>query len=143
MRNTLLLLKYSRSRHLVEKLGEILDFICRSVPAASFVEWVQAIGVYVMTVNKSIDGEQYKQTLASILPTQFEPGSLADRLLIQGREEGREEGEKIGELVGKVQLLEELLGAKVTSKSDLLASDPEMLRDRVISLQEELRKRTN
>ena len=143
LRNTLLLLKYSRSRHLVEKLGEILDLICRSVPAASFVEWVQAIGVYVMTVNKNIDGEQYKQTLSSILPTQFEPGSLADRLLIQGREEGREEGEKIGELVGKVQLLEELLGAKVTSKSDLLASDPETLRNRVISLQAELRKRTN
>jgi len=84
-----------------------------------------------------VDGEQYEQTLSSILPTQFEPGSLADRLLIQGREEGREEGEKIGVLVGKVQLL----GATVTSKSDLLASDPETLRNRVISLQAELCKR--
>ena len=60
--------------------------IGRALPSASFAEWAQAIGVYVMTVNKSIDHEQYKQALASILPTQFESGSLADRLLIQGRE---------------------------------------------------------
>jgi hypothetical protein len=42
-----------------------------------------------MSVNKDIDSQQYKQTLKSVFPTQFEPGSLADRLLIQGREEGR------------------------------------------------------
>jgi predicted transposase/invertase (TIGR01784 family) len=147
LRNTLLLLKYSRSRQLLEKLREILELIRRSLPAARFEEWIKAIEVYIMTVNKNIDHEQYKQTLASILPTQFEPGSLADRLLIQGREEGelkgREEGEKIGELIGKIQLLEELLGGPVTSKSDLLASDPETLRNRVTSLQLELRKRTN
>ncbi len=51
-----------------------------------------------MTVNKKIDTQEYKQTLASILPVQFEPGSLADRLLIQGREEGREEGRKEGSI---------------------------------------------
>ncbi len=159
LRNTLRLLKYSRSRHLVEILREILELICRALPAASITEWAQAIGVYVMTVNKNIDYEQYKQTLASILPTQFEPGSLADRLLIQGREEGRkegreqgeltglkkgrEEGREEGELVGKVQLLEELLGLTATSKSELLASDPETLLNRVTALQAELRKRTN
>lgn len=155
LRTTLLLLKYSRSRQLVEKLREILELICRALPAARFEEWIKAIEVYIMTVNKNIDPEQYKQTLASILPTQFEPGSLADRLLIQGREEGqkigelsglkkgREEGEKIGELVGKIQLLEELLDTTGTSKSELLASDPETLRNRVTSLQAELRKRPN
>lgn len=42
--------------------------------------------------NKDIDAQQYKQTLKSVLPTQFEPGSLADRLLIQGRKEGLERG---------------------------------------------------
>ena len=88
LRTTLLLLKYSRSRQLVEKLREILELIRRALPAAGFEEWIKAIEVYIMTVNKNIDHEQYKQTLASILPTQFEPGSLADRLLIQGREEG-------------------------------------------------------
>ena len=92
-----------------------------------------------MTVNKNIDHEQYKQTLASILPTQFELGSLADRLLIQGREEG----EKIGELIGKILLLEELLGIPATAKSDLLSSEPESLRNRVTALQTELRERNN
>ncbi|MFO0978867.1 MAG: Rpn family recombination-promoting nuclease/putative transposase [Planctomycetaceae bacterium] len=71
LRNTLRLLKYSRSRHLVEILREILEMIGQALPAASFAEWARAIGVYVMTVNKNIDQQQYKQTLASILPTQF------------------------------------------------------------------------
>jgi hypothetical protein len=86
-----------------------------------------------MTVNKNINHEQYKQTLASILPTQFEPGSLADRLLIQGREEG--------ELIGKILLLEELLELPRTAKSELLSSDPETLRNRVTALQTDLRHR--
>ncbi|MBL8812985.1 MAG: hypothetical protein JNM43_22650 [Planctomycetaceae bacterium] len=104
-----------------------------------------------MTVNKNIDDEDYKQTLASILPTKFVPGSLADRLLIQGREEGREEGrevgreegERIGELIGKIQLLEELLGLPGTDKSDLLALNLETLRARVASLQVEQGQRSH
>jgi hypothetical protein len=135
LRNTLRLLKYSRSRHLVEKLREILEMLGRALPPAAFAEWVQAIGVYVMAVNRNIDHEQYKQTLASILPTQFEPGSLADRLLIQGREEG--------ELIGKIQLLEELLGISGTATSELLALELETLRNRVTALQAELRRRSN
>jgi hypothetical protein len=71
-------------------LREILELISQALPAARFADWTLATGVYVMTVNKNMDHEQYKQTLASILPTQFEPGSLADRLLIKGREERRE-----------------------------------------------------
>ena len=38
------------------------------------------------------------QTLKSVFPTQFEPGSLADRLLSQGRQEGREEGNLAGKM---------------------------------------------
>ncbi len=120
-------------------------------PHNNFFNFALAIEVYIMTVNKNIDHEQYKQTLASILPTQFEPGSLADRLLIQGREEGREvgreegreAGREEGELIGKIQLLEELLGFTRTSKSELLASDPETLQTKVTALQTELRERYN
>lgn len=70
-------------------LQEILELIGQAVPAASFADWVQAIGVYAMTVNKNIGHEQYKQT-------------LADRLLIQGREEGREEGQFIALLTSDI-----------------------------------------
>jgi len=86
------LLKYSRSKHLVTKLGEILQLIALSLPEGRLHQWIQAIGVYVMSANKQINSQQYRQTLKSVFPTQFEPGSLADRLLIQGREEGHQLG---------------------------------------------------
>ena len=89
LRSTLRQLKYSRSMYLASKLGEILELLASSLPAGRLTGWIQAIGVYVMSLDKNIDSQQYKQTLKSVFPTQFEPGSLADRLLIQGREEGR------------------------------------------------------
>ena len=67
-----------------------------------------------MATNKEIDADEFRAALATaaeeILGTQIEPGSLADRLLRQGREEGREEGQRRGELIGRLQLLSELLG---------------------------------
>lgn len=90
-----------------------------------------------MSVNNNIDSQQYKQTLKSVFPTQFEPGSLADRLLIQGREEGREEG-KLG---GKIQMLQELLGDAVTSDEDLLTRERDTLTAELAALQARLRRR--
>ena len=141
LRNTLRLLKYSRSKHLVSKLSEILQLISRSLPQGILDNWIQAIGVYVMTINKNIDQEQYKQTLASILPTQFEPGSLADRLLIQGREEGERMGLEKGELVGKVRMLQELLGDVLTPVADLADLEAPVLTSRLVELQQRLRDR--
>ncbi len=145
LRNTLRLLKYSRSKHLVEKLGEILRLIAGSLPEGRLPDWIQAIGIYVMTVNKNIDSEQYKQTLKSILPTQFEPGSLADRLLIQGREEGREEGERLGiekgEMIGKVRMLQELLGDSLTTTKQLATQCLDTLTTQLAELQQRLRDR--
>ena len=133
LRNTLRLLKYSRSKHLVEKLGDILHLIAKSLPAGILPDWVQAIGIYVMTVNKNIDSEQYKSTLASILPTQFEPGSLADRLLTQGREEG--------ELIGKILLMQELLGDSLSTRRELLIQSSDSLTTQLAELQQRLRDR--
>ncbi len=133
LRSTLRLLKYSRSVYLASKLGEILELLASSLPAGRLSGWIQAIGVYVMSVNKNIDSQQYKQTLKSVFPTQFEPGSLADRLLIQGRKEGK--------LAGKIQTLQELLGDAVTSDDALLAYDRDKLTAELNSLQERLRHR--
>ena len=98
-----------------------------------------------MSVNKNIDSQQYKQTLRSVFPTQFEPGSLADRLLIQGREEGREEGREAGlergKLAGKVQMLEELLGVPPTPDAELESADLAALTARLAELQQRLRDR--
>ena len=90
-----------------------------------------------MSVDKNIDSQQYKQTLKSLLPTQFEPGSLADRLMIQGREEGREEGK----LAGKIQTIQELLGDAVTADDELLSRDRDTLTTQLASLQARLQRR--
>ena len=92
LRSSLRLLKYSRSSELTEHLADILTVLRQSLLSVQVKNWITAIGVYVMAVNKSIDDQQYKQTVASVFPTQFEPGSLADRLLIRGRNEGRQQG---------------------------------------------------
>jgi hypothetical protein len=134
---TLLLLKYSRSDRLPRMLGEILQLLAQSLPESRLLQWLQAVGVYIMSVNKDMDAPQYKQTLKSVFPTQFEPGSLADRLLIQGREEGREEGK----LAGKIQMLQELLGEPVSTDDELLARDRESLMTELAGLQARLRRR--
>jgi predicted transposase YdaD len=109
---------------LIEILGDILRLIVQLLPGHQGEEWVKVIGVYVMSVNKNISESEYKQTLKSVFPTQFEPGSLADRLLTQGREEGREkgfeegreegreEGLERGKMAGKIQLIQGERSAK-------------------------------
>ncbi len=137
LRSTLGLLKYSRSKQLAEKLGELLRLIAQSLPQDRLPEWIQAIRVYIMSVNKNIDSQQYKQTLESVFPTQFEPGSLADRLLIQGREEGLERGK----LAGKIQLIQELLGDTTTPESELNECAIETLTTKLVDLQKRIRDR--
>ncbi len=106
-----------------------------------------------MAVNKNLNSEQYKQTLSSILPTLYEPGSLADRLLTQGREgrqegreegryEGRREGRQEGKLAGKIQVLQELLEEPVTPDDELLGISFEELTSRLTDLQQRLRDRS-
>ncbi len=150
---TLRLLKYSRNEQLIGLLGELLRSIASSIPEDYLPEWLQAIGVYVMSVNKSIDSQEYKQTLKSILPVQYEPGSLADRLLNQGREEGRKEGRQEGRqeglqegrqegiLAGKIQTLQELLGEPISTDIELERLDIEALTVRLAELQQRLRLR--
>ena len=92
-----------------------------------------------MSVNKNMDSQQYKQTLKSVFPTQFEPGSLADRLLIQGREEGREEGRK--SVIATVRMLEELLNEPVSTVDTLMTHSLNALTTRLTELQHRLRDR--
>jgi predicted transposase YdaD len=134
---------------LVKFLGRILRIVVQALPANQAEEWVTAIGVYVMSVNKNMNEAEYKETLKSVFPTQFEPGSLADRLLTQGREEGmekgreegREEGREQGKLAGKIQLIQELLGAEVATDENLLALDEISLSNLLAELQQRLRAR--
>ncbi|MCA9127380.1 MAG: Rpn family recombination-promoting nuclease/putative transposase [Planctomycetales bacterium] len=143
LQSTLRLLKYSRSRQLVEKLVDILTSLAGALLSSSLPAWIEAVGVYLMSVNRDIDAEHYKQTLASVLPVQYEPGSLADRLLIQGREEGRKEGREEIKLVvaGQIQLLEELLGDTLTTDAELQSTGLDALTMQLADLQQRLRDR--
>lgn len=141
LKSTLRLLKYSRSRDLIEILREILRLIVETLPGHQGEEWIKVIGVYVMSVNKNISESDYKQTLKSVFPTQFEPGSLADRLLTQGREEGLEEGLERGKMAGKIQLMQELLGEEVATDDKLRNLDEISLTNLLVELQQRLRDR--
>ena len=145
LRSTLQLLKYSRSRDLAEKLRAILGWIREAEPDDVLSDWIQAIGIYVISVNKTMDNQQYKQTLESILPTQFEVGSLADRLLTRGRAEGREEGlqegMERGNLTGKIQVLSEMLGDPPVSVAELQKCNQAELEVMLKELQDRLHRR--
>ncbi len=67
LRCTLELLKYSRSKQLVDKLKGILQSLVEYLPKELLPDWINVIGMYVMSVNKNLDSQQYKQTLSSIL----------------------------------------------------------------------------
>ena len=165
LQSSLGLLKYSRNSQLPTKLLRILELLRSSLGNQPIEVWIHAIGVYVMAVNKQIGSEELSQIVQSVFPTQIEPGSLADRLLTQGREEGLEKGiakgmekgiekgleqgleqgmekgmEK-GLLGGKIQTLQELLREPISESDELKTRPLEELAKLVQSLQSRLRSR--
>ena len=157
LQSTLRLLKYGRSRELPSKLRQILELVANSASVGGIAGWIQAIGVYVMAVNKEIGSEELKRIVQSVFPTQIEPGSLADRLLTQGRQEGLEQGlergleqglergleqgMERGKLTGKIQTLQELVGYQVTPDEELRKQSINDLVVLIQDLQERLRNR--
>lgn len=117
LQGVLQLLKYSRSEQLPWKLREILGILSTQLKSGGADSWIQAIAVYVMSVNKQISSAEFGKVVRSVWPTQIEPGSLADRLLKQGREKGH----RLGKLAGSIQTLEELLQIPVASDTELLS----------------------
>lgn len=88
-------------------------------------------------VNKNIDDQQYLQTLESVFPTKFGPGSLADRLLIRGRQEGRELA------VSVIQWLQKILGEDSLQPDQLQSLSLESLKERIEALQQRLDAKSN
>ena len=137
LQSALGLLKYSRSSQLPDKLRSILQLLSSSLGDQPVEVWIRAIGVYVMAVNKQIESGELHKIVQSVFPTQIEPGSLADRLLNQGREEGIEQGL----LAGKIQTLQELLCEPISGKDDLKTRTLEELTELSQELQSRLRQR--
>jgi predicted transposase YdaD len=141
LQNTFELLKYIRHPRLIDRLESILAGLANCGELLDIGLWVHTIGVYVMAVNKEIGQAEFGNIVTSVFPTQIEPGSLADRLLKQGREEGIEKGIEKGKLVGKVQTLQELLSVPVNSDGELREQSVDELMVLVDDLQQQLRKR--
>lgn len=133
LQSVLQLLKYSRSSHLALKLVGILRLLADS--GMRIDEWLQAVRTYVMAVNKEIGYEELNQIVHNVFPTQIEPGSLADRLLKQGRGEGIVRGE----LIGKVRLLCEMLGQYVPTRDELSLKSNDELEQLISELQSQRR----
>ncbi|HBJ36739.1 MAG TPA: hypothetical protein DDZ51_18680 [Planctomycetaceae bacterium] len=96
--------------------------------------------VHVIAENRNRNFHQVSQIIKNVFPTAIEPGSIADRLLTQGREEGRKEGREEGKLIGRIQTLQEMLGEQVTSDDKLKELDLATLRQRSLRLQLRLRQ---
>jgi len=118
LQSMLQLLKYGRTKELVERLRAILEML-KGVQPGLVEDWILAIGVYVMSVNKSITQEEFAETVRAVWPVQIESGSLADKLLEKGREEGRDEGIEIGEARGIIKTLQGILGIAIDDDEEL------------------------
>ncbi|MEM6981082.1 MAG: hypothetical protein AAF539_15585 [Planctomycetota bacterium] len=98
-----------------------------------------------MISAKTEDKQMYDQREKAQRDYEWALSGAKEEGIEQGREEGleqgREEGLATGELIGKVQMLEQLLGEPLTSKSDLLSLGIDFLGSRVNELRERLRQR--
>ncbi len=142
---TLRMLKYARDQQFQSELLSVLWILKRVGEGTPIEQWLEAIQVYAMAANNDLTPEEMKQTLASVFPTQFYPGSMADRLLEEGREEGLakgiEKGIEKGKLTGKIQMLQELLGERISTDQELAVRNEGALADLLESLQLRIRRR--
>ena len=125
----------SRDQQLQAELFSILQILRSVGDGFPIRQWLDAIQVYAMSANNDLTSEELKQTLASVFPTQFYPGSIADRLL----EEGREEGLEKGKLTGKIQMLQELLGDPISTDAELISLGRDALDAKLQALQARVR----
>ena len=130
LQSMLHLLKYGRKNDLSERLRAILEMLKGSLQPGLVENWILAIGVYVMSVNKSITQEEFAETVRSVWPVQIESGSLADKLLKKGRDEGIE----IGEARGIIKTLQGILGIAMYDDDVLREKSLEDLNAMVVAL---------
>ncbi|MDP1561344.1 MAG: hypothetical protein Q8M16_08105 [Pirellulaceae bacterium] len=131
------LLEYGRGEQLPKRYAGILRFLIGSLTQQELESWLEAFRIYVIGVNQHMSIEDMDRIVQSVFPTQIEPGSIADRLLKQGREEGREEGV----VIGKIQTLKELVGDRVSTRKELLVCNLSELEQTLLGLQRRLRQR--
>jgi len=144
LQSMLQLLKYGRKSELAERLRAILELLRGSLQPRLVEDWILAIGVYVMSVNKSITQEEFAETVRLVWPVQIESGSLADKLLKKGRDEGRDEGIKIGEaksLRMTIHFCQSILAIPQTPLAELETLGVDDLDKIATSLQSQVRER--
>jgi hypothetical protein len=95
-----------------------------------------AIGVYAMSVNKTITASDFEEKVSSIWPVQIEPGSLADPLKQEAHEEGREE-----QAIATVLMLQNLLSQNQYDSESLSLLNLEKLSAIIDDLQLQVRSR--
>jgi hypothetical protein len=142
------MLKWGRDERLKDMLGKILADLKDNLDDSLISDWVMAIGVYAMSVNKTITANDFEEKVSSIWPVQIEPGSLADRLKQEAHKEGHKEGRKEGHDEGleehaitTVLMLQNLLNQNQYDSESLSLLDFEKLSAIIDDLQLQLRSR--
>jgi len=130
LQSVLRLLKYGRSSKLKMELEAIFQFVKQLGLGHLLQDHLEAVLVYIMAANKTVQIEDLRSTLDNIFPTQILPGTIADRL--------RQEGRQQGLLIGKIQLLQELLDLDVASHESFYERTIDELKTMVAELQAQL-----
>ncbi len=74
------------------------------------MDHITVILEYIMSVNPSLDTAQFQNTLKSVLPVAFYPGTLAEKFY--------NEGEVLGKLKGRLTTLQEIAGLPVSTDQE-------------------------
>lgn len=130
------LLKYGLRPLLSEQLEQILLMLL-DVEATPFrKELLDAIVIYIMAASPTIPLETLSMAIQNVFPPQIERGSIADKLLQEGRQEGRQEGE-----IRLLQTLQGILGISESDVSSLNSYSLEQLRAMTTELRNQIQKR--
>ena len=160
LQSVLGLLKYGRRRELEDKLEYLLGCLLRSGTIEIGPEHVEAVFVYISSVSSLIPMLKLAMTIQKMYRTQVEPGSIADQLINQGRQEGRQEGWQEGRQEGiqegrqegveeglregqiqLIQTLQEILGLPASDGASLEGRTLEDLQAIASELRQQLRDR--
>jgi hypothetical protein len=117
----------------LEHAGPLLAQLLHEQEATGIVETLLR---YLVAADSDLDLRAVQRALAKAPVTRTQIMSIAEQMIQKGRQEGQHEGA----LLGQIQLMQELLGLRVTSLTHLSSRPESELRKLAAQLRARLRK---